>query len=74
MTEPTSDQLAILVDPHVREYINARIKEESSSIREMLNTNINAQESLVRLMDVRESENKALVYEVRRHVGLFVPG
>lgn len=73
MTNPTKEQLAGLIDPTVRDYIDAAIAEAISKARITFTTQAKSMEQTSKYLDSRMAEMEQFERQVRSHLGIYVP-
>lgn len=73
MTKATKDQLAGLIDPLIRDYIDAAIGEAIAKSRIHFKAQASAMETSIAAMDKRHANAELFERQVRSHLGIYVP-
>lgn len=73
MTTPTAEQLAAMIDPLVREYVDAAIAEAISKARIQFTTQAKSMKETAAYLDSRMGEMELFERQVRSHLGIYVP-
>lgn len=73
MTQPTTEQLAAMIDPMVREYVDAAIKEAISKARINFTTQAESMRDTNVYLESRMAEMELFERQVRSHLGIYVP-
>jgi hypothetical protein len=73
MSQPTAEQLAPNIDPAVRDYIEAYVREVVAKARIEAKTNTANMVQLATHMETRLAELEHFEREVRSHLGIFIP-